>query len=56
MASWDKIIADYIMANRKNGTLYTGVTSDLLKRSWQHREGVFEGFSNKWGCEWRIMR
>jgi putative endonuclease len=51
MASWDKIIAVYIMANRKNGTLYTGVTSDLLKRSWQHREGVFPGFSQKWGCK-----
>ncbi len=50
MASWDKIIAVYIMANRKNGTLYTGVTSDLLKRCWQHSEGVFEGFSKKWGC------
>lgn len=50
MASWDKFIAVYIMANRKNGTLYTGVTSDLLKRSWQHREGVFAGFSKKWGC------
>ncbi|MFN3214136.1 MAG: GIY-YIG nuclease family protein [Henriciella sp.] len=50
MASWDKIIAVYMMANRKNGTLYTGVTSDLLKRSWQHREAVFPGFSKKWGC------
>jgi len=50
MASWDKIIAVYMMANRKNGTLYTGVTSDLLKRCWQHREGHFEGFSKKWGC------
>lgn len=50
MASWDKIIAVYIMVNRKNGTLYTGVTSDLLKRSWQHREGIFAGFSKRWGC------
>ena len=50
MASWDKIIAVYLMANRKNGTLYTGVTSDLLQRCWQHRTGVFEGFSKKWGC------
>ena len=50
MASWDKIIAVYMTANRKNGTLYTGVTSDLLKRTWQHRTGVFDGFSKKWGC------
>ncbi len=50
MANEDRIIAVYIMANRKMGTLYTGVTSDLVKRVWQHREGVFDGFSKKWGC------
>lgn len=50
MAKEDRIIAVYITANRKNGTLYTGVTSDLVQRIWQHREGIFEGFSKKWGC------
>jgi predicted GIY-YIG superfamily endonuclease len=29
----------YIMASKRNGTLYTGVTSDLVKRVWEHREG-----------------
>ncbi|MBA4227043.1 MAG: endonuclease [Hyphomonas sp.] len=43
-------MAVYITANRKNGTLYTGVTSNLVQRIWQHREGIFEGFSKKWGC------
>jgi putative endonuclease len=35
----------YIMTNRPNGTLYVGVTSDLVKRVWQHREGVIDGFT-----------
>ena len=43
--------AVYIMANRRNGTLYTGVTSDLPKRAWQHREGVADGFTKKYGCK-----
>jgi putative endonuclease len=38
----------YIMASRKNGTLYTGVTSDLVKRVWQHKNNVTEGFTNKY--------
>ncbi|MBO9576149.1 MAG: GIY-YIG nuclease family protein [Sphingobium sp.] len=43
--------AVYIMANRRNGTLYTGVTSDLPQRVWQHREGVAEGFTQRYGCK-----
>ena len=41
----------YIMANRRNGTLYIGVTSDLIGRVWQHREGVADGFTKKYGCK-----
>lgn len=37
--------AVYILASRKNGTLYTGVTSDLVKRVWQHKEDLVEGFT-----------
>ncbi|MFN3910884.1 GIY-YIG nuclease family protein [Hyphomonas sp.] len=50
MANEDRIIAVYMMANRKNGTIYTGVSSDLLRRVWEHREGIQEGFTKKWGC------
>ncbi|MBO6680426.1 GIY-YIG nuclease family protein, partial [Parvibaculum sp.] len=35
----------YIVTNRKRGTLYTGVTSDIARRAWEHREGVVEGFT-----------
>lgn len=40
----------YIMANKRNGTLYTGVTSDLPQRVWQHREGVVDSFTKRYGC------
>ena len=42
--------AIYIVASAKNGTLYTGVTSDLIGRVWQHREGVVTGFTKRYGC------
>jgi putative endonuclease len=41
----------YIVASRMNGTLYTGVTSDLVKRAYQHRHGLIDGFSKKYGCK-----
>ncbi|WP_369668798.1 GIY-YIG nuclease family protein [Nitrosomonas eutropha] len=39
------------MASKRNGTLYTGVTSDLVQRAWQHRESVVEGFTRKYQCK-----
>ena len=41
----------YIMANHRGGTIYVGVTSDLLKRAHQHREGTMPGFTTKYGCK-----
>ena len=41
----------YIMASGRNGTLYIGVTSDLIARAWQHREGNVDGFTKKYGCK-----
>jgi putative endonuclease len=41
----------YIMANKRNGTLYVGVTSNLPKRAFEHREGLSKGFSAKYGCK-----
>ena len=38
----------YIMTNRPNGTLYVGVTSNLPRRIWEHREGVVEGFTRRY--------
>ena len=46
-----KLPAAYIMANKRNGTLYTGVTSDLAQRAWQHREGLVSGFTTRYGCK-----
>jgi putative endonuclease len=40
--------AVYILASRRNGTLYTGVTSDLPKRIWEHKHDVVDGFSRKY--------
>lgn len=43
--------AVYMMASRRNGTIYTGVTSDLVKRIWQHRTGVTPGFTTQYRCK-----
>ena len=41
----------YMVANRRNGTIYTGVTSNLPRRAYEHREGLVRGFSTKYGCK-----
>lgn len=43
--------AVYIVANRRNGAIYTGVTSDLIARIWQHREGTLDGLTKRHGCK-----
>jgi len=41
--------AVYILAGKRNGTLYIGVTSDLVKRVWQHKNNMVEGFTKRYG-------
>jgi putative endonuclease len=41
----------YILASRRNGTLYVGVTSNLPRRVWEHRSGVIRGFTTRYGCK-----
>jgi putative endonuclease len=41
--------AVYVMASARNGTLYVGVTSDLVARVWQHRNGTHRGFTKEYG-------
>lgn len=42
--------AVYIITSKRNGTLYTGVTSNLPGRVWRHKNESFEGFSKRYGC------
>jgi len=41
----------YILASRKNGTLYTGMTDNLVARIWQHKEGIIPGFTREYGVK-----
>ncbi len=41
----------YILASRRNGTLYIGMTDDLVRRPWQHKSGELAGFTNKYGVK-----
>ena len=45
----EKIPCVYILASKRNGTLYIGVTSDLVQRVWQHRNDFVEGFTKEYG-------
>lgn len=43
--------AVHLLASAKRGTLYTGVTSDLIQRVWQHREHLAQGFTERYGVD-----
>ncbi len=45
----------YILANRPNGTLYVGVTSNLVRRVWEHREGFADGFTKRYGVKMLVF-
>lgn len=51
MVNRDGLIGVYMMANRMHGAIYIGVTSDLILRTDQHRRGVVEGFSQRYGLK-----
>ena len=44
----EKMPCVYMLASRRNGTLYVGVTSDLVKRIWEHRDDAVEGFTRQY--------
>ncbi len=51
-ATWADIMKEYyvyILASQRNGTLYVGVTSNLARRIWEHREGVIDSFTKRYG-------
>lgn len=49
-----KYPAIYIMASRPKGTLYTEVTSDLIKRVYQHKNSIIPGFTDRYACKWLV--
>ena len=47
----DKEPCVYVIASKRNGTLYVGVTSNLRQRVWQHKEGMIDGFTKDYGVK-----
>ena len=45
----------YFMTNRPDGTLYTGVTSDIARRAYEHREGLIDGFTRRYGLKRLVL-
>ena len=41
----------YMLANKRNGTIYVGMTDDLVKRVWQHRSDLIPGFTQRYGVK-----
>ena len=49
--NWSMVAYVYIMSNRRNGIVYVGVTTNLPKRSYEHREGLIDGFTKRYGLK-----
>ena len=49
--SQEKLYYVYILASHQNGTLYIGVTSNLIKRIWEHKNEVVKGFTKEYGVD-----
>jgi putative endonuclease len=47
----DKQFYVYLLASKRNGTLYIGITSDLVQRIWEHKNKVVEGFSKRYDVD-----
>jgi putative endonuclease len=47
----NKLPCVYLLASKRNGTLYVGVTSDLVKRVWEHKNHVADGFTKQYGVD-----
>ena len=47
----EKVFCVYMMASRRRGTLYIGVTSNLARRAWEHREGLVDGFTKQYNVK-----
>jgi len=47
----EKVYYVYILASKRNGTLYTGVTNDLIRRVMEHKEKIIKGFTSKYGAD-----
>ena len=50
MGTHRTFIATYMMANRRNGVVYTGMTANLYNRVWQHKNHTFRGFTDRHDC------
>jgi len=49
-----KAFCVYIMASQRNGTLYVGVTSDLVKRIWEHKSNAVQGFTKEYSVHYLV--
>ena len=47
----EKAFCVYILASKRNGALYVGITSNLVQRAWQHKEGLADGFTKEYGIK-----